>query len=192
MIEFKPKSSLIRLLKYDDETKELEVFFHSQQWKHDTKYLYFPETEFFNLIDADSVGRYYLDNIEHFFKTERFINKLKNSKMARKSDKVINLRVDVTKINKDWLFKGEKGTYLDLVLFYREEPDEYKTNGMVTQAVPKKVWENDRNARGNILGNCKDFDTQKQERHAEAMPTSEAGTMVADAPTEEYDSDLPF
>jgi hypothetical protein len=194
--DIKPESTLIERLVYDDDAKKLSVYFHPvhHTWKKDCTYFYFPESEFLKFISSDSVGKYYLSNIEHFFKTEEIINTLKNNSMAKKSfDKILNLRINVNKINKDWLFKGEKGTYLDVTAFYTEEHDEYEMNGFVTQSVPKKVWEVDRNARGEILGSIKDFSALKRKPPTpEEIPGKEVGTLVADTPTVDYPDDLPF
>lgn len=69
--------------------------------------------------------------------------------------KTINLKIDVTKIDKERLFKGSKGTYLDAVVFLNDEPDQYGNNGMIVQSVSKE--ERERGFRGEILGNCKVF-----------------------------------
>jgi hypothetical protein len=73
----------------------------------------------------------------------------------------ISVRIDVTKIKKDWMYKGEKGTYLDVMLFMRDGEDDYGNNGMAVQAVPKNIREaekavpNEQKTRGAILGNAK-------------------------------------
>jgi hypothetical protein len=183
------KSSMIKGLDYDAYNKEMKIYFHNQRVREDATYCFVSEQEFQNLRSADSPGRYFIENIEPIYKT---IFQIKTLKMAKKADKVLTMRVDVSKINKEWLFKGEKGTYLDLTLFYSQEQDQYQTNGMIVQSVPRKIYEVDRNARGPILGNCKDWDTVKQERHAEAQPGSEAGVTITDVPTAEFLDDLPF
>ena len=63
----------------------------------------------------------------------------------------VNLKIDVTKIDKNKLFKGQKGTYLDAQVFIEvDEQDQYGNNGMITQAAPK-------GEQGAILGNAKIF-----------------------------------
>ena len=69
--------------------------------------------------------------------------------------KTINLKIDVTKIDKERLFKGKKGTYLDAVLMFDSEDDRYGNNGMIVQSVSKE--EREAGTRGNILGNAKDL-----------------------------------
>jgi hypothetical protein len=67
--------------------------------------------------------------------------------------KVISLKIDVSKIDKSKLFKGEKGTYLDAVVFLNDEKDQYGNNGMITQSVSKE--EREKGGKGVILGNAK-------------------------------------
>ena len=67
--------------------------------------------------------------------------------------KTINLKIDVTKIDKARLYQGQKGTYLDAILMYNEEKDQYENNGMIVQSVSKE--EKESGIKGNILGNAK-------------------------------------
>jgi hypothetical protein len=67
--------------------------------------------------------------------------------------KTISLKIDVTKIDKSRLFKGEKGTYLDAILLFDDQEDKYKNNGMIVESVSKE--EKDNGVKGNILGNAK-------------------------------------
>tara|TARA_R110000823_G_scaffold293109_1_gene411915 strand:- start:278 stop:568 length:291 start_codon:yes stop_codon:yes gene_type:complete len=67
----------------------------------------------------------------------------------------VKLSIDVTKINKDLLHKGLKGTYLNCTVFIVDEPDQYGNNGMITQEVSKEARE--AGQQGPILGNCKVF-----------------------------------
>jgi hypothetical protein len=69
--------------------------------------------------------------------------------------KTITLKIDVSKIDKSKLFKGKKGTYLDAVLFFKEEQDKYGNNGMIVQSVSKE--EREQGTKGAILGNAKVF-----------------------------------
>ena len=119
------------------------------------------------------------------------------------ADKTIQLRIDVTKLKKEWFFKGEKGTYADLTVFYNEVPDQYQTNGMVVQQVPKDVYEKEKNLPkdqrtvGPILGNAKDWATQQNIARAEATPgyapSAAQPTPQSAAPsTPQTADDLPF
>lgn len=65
----------------------------------------------------------------------------------------IKLKIDVTKIEKDRLFKGKKGTYLDAsVLVDLDQQGKYGDNGMITQEISKE--EREAGEMGAILGNC--------------------------------------
>ncbi len=64
----------------------------------------------------------------------------------------VELRIDVSKIDKARLYKGAKGTYLTMTSFIDlDEKDQYDNNGMITH---KKE---DGEDRAPILGNAKIF-----------------------------------
>ena len=68
----------------------------------------------------------------------------------------VNLKIDVSKIDKARLFKGKKGTYLDAIAFIDiDNTGEYGDNGMITQSVSKE--EKESGDKGAILGNSKVF-----------------------------------
>ena len=68
----------------------------------------------------------------------------------------LSLKIDVSKIDKARLFKGNKGTYLDATIFVElNELDQYGNSGMITQDVSKD--EKKQGVKGNILGNGKVF-----------------------------------
>lgn len=66
---------------------------------------------------------------------------------------VINLKIDVTKITKDKLFKGEKGTYLNATLV--PTPDSQYGDYMIVEDTSKE--EREAGTKGVILGNAKKF-----------------------------------
>lgn len=89
-------------------------------------------------------------------------------------------KIDVTKIDKQYLFKGAKGTYLDVLLIpNRNGTDQYGNDGMVTQGIPKA--ERDAGKKGPILGNY-----QKLNRQAATAPATDA------APADDDSDDVPF
>jgi hypothetical protein len=65
---------------------------------------------------------------------------------------MITLKVDVSKVDKTLLFKGAKGTYLDLVLFETEN-DKFGNDFRVVQGVSKEARA--AGVKGAILGNGK-------------------------------------
>lgn len=105
------------------------------------------------------------------------------------TNKILKVRIDVTKLNKEFFFKGEKGTYADVTILYKEDPDQYGNNGMVVQDVPKATREKDPSIKGNILGNCREF--KKGAALAEAMPEGAIADPVQDFETQ-VEGDLPF
>ena len=93
---------------------------------------------------------------------------------------MISISIDVTKINKDKLFKGEKGTYLNAVLI--ETPNNtYGNDYMIVQSVSKE--ERAQGVKGEILGNGKTFVKKEY-----TEPTSIDDIQ----PPPEYDIDLGF
>lgn len=101
----------------------------------------------------------------------------------------VSLKVDVTKIDKARLFKGAKGTYLDMTVFVDlGEEDQYGNHGMITQNVSKE--EREAGTKGAILGNCKVF-----YRDGIAEPQAPAPAPQAPAPAGgalDDDADIPF
>ena len=65
---------------------------------------------------------------------------------------MITVKIDVTKIDKALLYKGAKGTYLDVVLFETPE-DKYGNDYRVVQGVTKEARA--AGTKGAILGNGK-------------------------------------
>ena len=92
----------------------------------------------------------------------------------------VSIRVDVTKIDKERLYKGEKGTYLDLTTFVdTAEQDQYENNGFISQSVDKE--EREKGVQTPILGNVKVFYTDGSEQPS----TPQAKQAV-------IDEDIPF
>jgi len=109
----------------------------------------------------------------------------------------VELKIDVTKINKQLLFSGAKGTYLDATVFIDiDEKDQYDNNGMITQKVPKDGVKNS----GAILGNCKVFWTdgqsqaqQQPQQYQQAPPQNQPMGVSQQGMDQFDDSDaIPF
>jgi hypothetical protein len=95
----------------------------------------------------------------------------------------LSVRIDVTKIDKSRLYKGAKGTYLDLTTFVdTEQQDQYENNGFISQSTTKE--EREAQVQTPILGNVKVFFTDGQ---TEKPPQNLGGVSV-----EEMDEDIPF
>ena len=107
---------------------------------------------------------------------------------------VITARIDVTKIEKERLYKGEKGKYLDIVLIPTPNA-KYEQTHMVVQSVSKA--ERDQGIKGNILGNAKEIE-QERRSYNEPPPAHRRQLAGAEAKSEpdwaaEQDQDdVPF
>jgi len=91
----------------------------------------------------------------------------------------LSIKLDVTKIDKERLFEGAKGTYLDLTTFIdTAEQDQYENNGFVSQSTSAE--EREQGVKTPILGNVKVFFTD--------------GDAPAKAPAKAapVDEDIPF
>lgn len=101
----------------------------------------------------------------------------------------VSLKIDVTKIEKDRLHKGAKGTYLDATVFLDlSEKDKYGQSGMIAQSVSKE--ERDSGVKGAILGNGTIFYAEgiDMPRDGAAQPAPQPAAPQNDIPSE----DIPF
>lgn len=98
----------------------------------------------------------------------------------------LSVKIDVTKIDKTRLFKGAKGTYLDLTTFIDlDQKDQYDNNGFISQSVTK-----DEKAAGvqtDILGNCRVF---WSDMDSAPQPSQQAPALAA--PVDDVGDDIPF
>ena len=66
----------------------------------------------------------------------------------------LNISIDVSKIVKERLYKGEKGNYLNLTTFVDlDNKDKYENNGFISQSVTKEERSN--GIQTPILGNVR-------------------------------------
>ena len=97
----------------------------------------------------------------------------------------ISVRIDVTKIDKSRLYKGAKGTYLDLTTFIDTEvADQYENHGFISQSVDKE--EREAKVQTPILGNVKVFYTDGQQAPQQSAPQQQASQ------SDSFDEDIPF
>tara|TARA_R110002167_G_C12263523_1_gene613292 strand:+ start:276 stop:581 length:306 start_codon:yes stop_codon:yes gene_type:complete len=97
----------------------------------------------------------------------------------------LSVRIDVTKIDKARLYKGAKGTYLDLTTFVdTEQQDQYENNGFISQSTTKE--EREAQVQTPILGNVKVFFTDGAQQ-VQSAPVNQGGLSI-----EELDDDVPF
>ena len=84
--------------------------------------------------------------------------------------KIQTAKIDVTKIDKSRLYKGQKGTYLDVLLI--PTPQSEYADFMVVQHVSKE--ERDKGIKGEILGNGKVMGESKPEPKPEPTGNTES------------------
>jgi hypothetical protein len=94
----------------------------------------------------------------------------------------INIKIDVSKIDKARLFKGNKGVYMDLTTFIDTQVEgKYGDHGFISQSTDKE--EREAGVQTPILGNCKVF-------FVEGGQAAPAQTPIT-APTG-FDDEIPF
>lgn len=98
----------------------------------------------------------------------------------------LSVRIDVTKIEKERLYKGAKGTYLDLATFIDTDNEgQYGDHGFISQSVTKE--ERDAKVQTPILGNVKVI-------YMDQQPSAPA-PVQKQAPAQnnnDFDDDVPF
>lgn len=169
-------SSLISCIDYYDDTEELTIRF-KKYYVDELTYVDVPLKVFMAFSETTSFSKFYLRGIKPIFT-------IKTTKMA---DKILKCKIDVKKLNKDWFFVGEKGTYLNFTVLYNEGEDSYGNNGMLVQDVPTVIYKKDKTVKGEILGNCKEF-SKSDGGSEESKPGVESGKMGVDG----LNDDLPF
>jgi hypothetical protein len=90
----------------------------------------------------------------------------------------LRLKLDVTKLDKTAFFKGKSGTYVDLVLWENDEPDQYGNTHSVKQDMGKER----RGEKTPYVGNAKPFGNAVKVMAPENKPPV----------VEDDDSDIPF
>lgn len=102
---------------------------------------------------------------------------------------IINIKIDVSKIEEARLYKGKKGTYLDAVLI--PSNGKYDDTHIIVQSVSKE--EREQGIRGAIIGNGREFikdSRQADYGHPQQMERP-AKPRDPDFPTDDED-DVPF
>lgn len=97
----------------------------------------------------------------------------------------LSVKIDVTKIDKSRLYKGAKGTYLDLTTFVDvDNKDQYDNNGFIGQSLTKE--EREAGHKMNILGNVNVFftdgDSQPKNTKKVQQVMQEADLLEDDIP----------
>jgi hypothetical protein len=96
---------------------------------------------------------------------------------------MIKLKINVLAVDKNRLYKGAKGTYLDCVLIETKN-NQFGDDYMIAQEVTKE--EREKGVKGPILGNAKIIG---QKPAAQQAP---AATQTTTVMNENLDEDVPF
>ena len=99
---------------------------------------------------------------------------------------LISASIDVTKISKDKLVKGEKGTYLNITISINDEIDQYGNQAGIYESQTKE--EREAKEKKNYLGNG------KIAWSSDGGSTAKKSPSPAPAPTAKVEEgeDLPF
>lgn len=93
----------------------------------------------------------------------------------------LNVRINVSRIDKSKLYKGEKGVYLNMTTFVDlDQENEYGNNGFIS--IEQSKEQRDANEQSVILGNVKKFWSDG----------ATASAPQSDMSLEELDEDIPF
>lgn len=78
-------------------------------------------------------------------------------------------KIDCTKIDKAFLFKGKAGTYLDIALIPNKTGrDQYGNDGMIVQSISKQARQEGK--RGPILGNYVEMESKQEQQPKKPVP----------------------
>jgi len=90
-------------------------------------------------------------------------------------NKLMTASIDVTKIDKSKLIEGRKGKYLNLLIWFNEEPDQYGNNFSIQQ----------KDCKGVYLGNGKYYVPKEEQTDNLEGKFQKKGQEIEE-------SDLPF
>lgn len=101
---------------------------------------------------------------------------------------MITAKIDVKKIDKTELYEGEKGTYLDIVMYANtdetgaEVPDQYGNDGVIKQSLSKAS--RDAGKKQPIIGNYK---VKKASGFVPKLKTAFKSPAPKAVPADDYD-----
>ena len=106
----------------------------------------------------------------------------------------LKLKLDVSKLDKSAFFKGAKGTYVDVILWENDEPDQYGN----THSAKQDMGKDRKGEKTPYVGNAKPFGQDKlgirsPEYGQQERPTHQNGAKPP-TPTDDFqeDDDIPF
>ena len=93
----------------------------------------------------------------------------------------LSIKINVSKIDKNRIFKGKTGNYLDLTTFIDlDNEGHYGDHGFISQSVSKE--EKNNGVQTPILGNCKVFYRDDKQQQSRQEPEQQSA----------IDDDIPF
>jgi hypothetical protein len=196
------RSSFIKRLEYNEDTKVLTVFFR-KYYADNLSYENVERKYFDEFLTHYSMGRFYTDVLKPCFKQIKTNTMASDSKrpptknQASDEKRYIKMSINVREILKQWLVDGEKGTYLNMTLQMLPDGklDRYGNLGMIVQDVPQEIYQKEKTkpkeekTLGPILGNACEFDSFEK---TEGLPGQWGKTIVTDENGKEVVDDLPF
>lgn len=96
---------------------------------------------------------------------------------------MIALKINLSKIDKNRIFKGEKGQYIDVIVFENDEADQYGNTCSIQMSLSKE--DRDQGVKPIYLGNGKRIGVTNK------VPPKQNAELISDAQYEDID-DLPF
>jgi hypothetical protein len=103
---------------------------------------------------------------------------------------MIKIKLDVTKIDKSRLYKGAKGTYLDLVIYENEQPDTYGNDYSVKQDCTKE--DRDNGVKMPYIGNGKRIGQKAAPQQAPQQTTRNIPRAQPTAQVEDDQDSIPW
>jgi len=88
------------------------------------------------------------------------------------------IKIDVSKIPREWIFQGKKGKYIDCVLFENDSVDEYGNTHALKLSPPRE--EREAGTKGIYIGNGKPL-----ERKGSTAPPTRQSAPPRSAPRKE-------
>lgn len=137
------------------------------------------------MVYAGIVTRDYVES-----KRQRLRNEASNFTVTTMSSPII-AKIDVKKINKEWLFAGSKGTYLDAVIYENDNVDQYGNSHVIKQNPPREA--RDQGAKPVIIGNCRWMPQKGAGQSSPKQPSRNGAVPAAQHPLMQDSGDeIPF
>jgi hypothetical protein len=101
--------------------------------------------------------------------------------------KTIALNINLSKIDRSKIVEGKKGKYIDLILKYNSDKDQYEQNGFIAHSTTKE--EREQGVHGEIVGNAKEL---WSEDGVDGYPKSSQQRNPTSEPANVDEEPLPF